>query len=101
MSKRSKACEINQRVRAEVYMRDKCCIICGSTSKLTIDHFISRAKSGMGLRENLVILCILCHQEMDNGKNSHEKKAKVKEYLDNHYTNCTDERRKYNKGRRK
>ena len=100
MSKRSKACEINQRVRAEVYMRDKCCIICGSIHNLTIAHFISRAQSGLGIKENLATLCILCHHEMDKGKNSLEIKSRVKKYLNDLYPDFTDEMRTYDKWRR-
>lgn len=99
MSKRSKACDIPKEVRIEVYQRDKCCIICSSIHNLTIAHFISRAKSGLGIKENLVALCILCHHEMDNGKNSLEIKEKVRAYLNNLYPEVTDEMRKYNKWR--
>jgi len=100
MSNRTKATSIPKKVREEVYARDKGCIICSSTSNLTIAHFISRSKSGMGIKENLVTLCILCHHEMDNGKNSLEIKAKVKEYLDNLYPDFTDEMRTYDKWRK-
>ena len=99
MSKRSKACDISPKIRAEVYKRDKHCIVCGSTWNKTVAHFISRAQSGMGIKENLVTLCILCHHEMDNGKNSLEVKEIVKKYLDGLYPNFTDEQRKYNKWR--
>ena len=97
MSKRSKACDIPKEVRIEVYQRDKGCIICGSIHNLTIAHYISRAKSGLGIKENLVTLCILCHHEMDNGKNSLEIKEKVRQYLEKLYPNFADEMRKYNK----
>ena len=100
MSNRTKATSIPKKVREEVYVRDKGCIICGSTSNLTIAHFISRAKSGLGIKENLVTLCILCHHEMDNGKNSLEIKEKVRQYLEKLYPNFTDEMRTYNKWRK-
>jgi len=54
----------------------------------------------LGIRENLVTLCILCHHEMDNGKNSLEIKARVKKYLDNLYPDFTDEMRTYDKWRK-
>jgi len=44
-----------------------------------------------------VTLCIFCHHEMDNGKNSLEIKEKVRQYLERLYPNFTDEMRKYNK----
>ena len=97
MSKRSKACDISPKVRAEVYERDNGCIVCGSLWNKTVAHFISRAQSGMGIKENLVQLCMLCHHEMDNGKNSLEIKEIVKKYLDGLYPKFTDEKRKYNK----
>jgi 5-methylcytosine-specific restriction endonuclease McrA len=100
MSNRTKATSIPKKVREEVYKRDKGCIICGSIHNLTIAHFISRAKSGMGVKENLVTLCIFCHHEMDNGKNSLEIKARVKKYLDNLYPDFTDEMRIYDKWRK-
>ena len=100
MNNRTKATNIPKKVREEVYTRDKGCIICGSIHNLTIAHFISRAQSGRGLKENLVTLCILCHHEMDNGKNSLEIKAKVKKYLNDLYPDFTDEMRTYDKWRR-
>ena len=100
MSKRSKACEINQRVRAEVYMRDKCCIVCGSSAGVPNAHFVPRSQSGLGIKENVVTLCILCHHEMDNGKNSLEIKEKVRQYLEKLYPNFTDEMRIYDKWRK-
>ena len=100
MSKRSKACDIPKKVREEVYKRDKGCIICGSIHNLTIAHFISRAQSGRGIKENLVTLCTLCYHEMDNGKNSLEIKEKVRQYLEKLYPNFTDEMRTYDKWRK-
>jgi len=97
MNNRTKATSIPKKVREEVYKRDKGCIICNSTSNLTIAHFISRAKSGLGIKENLVALCILCHHEMDNGKNTIEVTQKVREYLEKLYPEVTDEMRRYNK----
>ena len=99
MSNRTKATSIPKKVREEVYARDKGCICCGSIHNLTIAHYISRAKSGRGLKENLVALCILCHHEMDNGKNTIEVTQKVREYLEKLYPEVTDEMRKYNKWR--
>ena len=100
MNNRTKATSIPKKVREEVYARDKGCIICGSTSNLTIAHFISRAQSGLGIKENVVTLCILCHHEMDNGKNSLEIKARVKKYLNDLYPDFTDEMRIYDKWRK-
>ena len=101
MSKRSKATDIPKKVREEVYLRDKRCIICGSIYNTTCAHYISRAQSGLGIKENLITLCILCHHEMDNGKNSLEIKEKVRQYLERLYPEFTDEMRIYDKWRSK
>lgn len=79
MNNRTKATSIPKKVREEVYARDKGCI--------------------KGIKENLVTLCILCHHEMDNGKNTIEVTQKVREYLEKLYPEVTDEMRKYNKWR--
>jgi len=99
MSNRTKATSIPKKVREEVYKRDKGCIICGSHFAEPNAHLISRAKGGLGIAENVVTLCNLCHHEMDNGKNSLEIKEKVRQYLERLYPNFTDEMRKYNKWR--
>ena len=101
MSKRSKACDIPKEVRIEVYQRDKGCIICGSHFAEPNAHLISRAKGGLGIKENVVTLCNLCHHEMDNGKNSLEIKEKVRVYLNRLYPEFTDEMRIYDKWRSK
>ena len=97
---RLQATSISEKVRKEVIQRDKCCIICGSRSFLQIAHYINRSQGGLGLKENLVLLCGLCHREADNGKNSLEVKAKVRQYLEKLYPNFTDEMRRYDKWRR-
>ena len=100
MSNRTKATSIPKKVREEVYARDKGCIICGSSAGVPNAHFVPRSQSGLGIKENVVTLCILCHHEMDNGKNSLEIKEKVKEYLDKNYPEFTDEMRIYDKWRK-
>ena len=100
MNNRTKATSIPKKVREEVYKRDKGCIICGSSSGVPNAHYVPRSQSGLGIKENVVTLCILCHHEMDNGKNSLEIKAKVKKYLNDLYPDFTDEMRAYDKWRK-
>jgi len=102
VSKRSKACDITPKVRAEVYKRDGYrCIICGSSYMLTVAHLVGRAQGGLAIKENLVTLEMSLHNEADNGKNTKEVKKKMREYLENLYPGFTDEQRKYNKWREK
>ena len=84
-SKRSKACDISPKVRKEVLERDKKCIICGVTYGLQIAHYISRARGGLGIAQNLAAMCVKCHGEMDNGKYHKEHQNAFREHLKAHY----------------
>ena len=85
-SKRSKACDISPKVRKEVLERDNHqCIICGANHGLQIAHYISRARSGLGIPKNLVTMCVSCHFQFDNGKLHNEIKNLVQEHLKAHY----------------
>lgn len=67
--RRSKATDISQKVKNIVWERDNhCCIICGSPYAMPNAHYISRAQGGLGIPENIVTMCLKCHDEYDNGK---------------------------------
>lgn len=44
------------------------CELCGSQSCLEAHHCKSRGAGGGDTRENLIVLCYLCHREAHNGK---------------------------------
>lgn len=106
-SKRSKATDINQSVKLKVWERDKhCCVICGSNVNVMPNaHYISRAKGGLGIEENIFTACTRltendCHYKFDNG--SKEEKAilqkKVKKYFLSIYPNWSEDNLYYKKG---
>ena len=65
--RRTKATDISPKVKAIVWERDnKCCIICGKLGSPN-SHYISRAKGGLGIEQNIVTMCIHCHNAYDNG----------------------------------
>ena len=72
-SKRSKACDILQKVKEAVWERDgHRCIICHSRIAMPNAHFIPRSKGGLGIEENIVTLCTnfsecKCHYKFDFG----------------------------------
>lgn len=81
-SKRSKACDISGAVRKEVVDRDDgMCIVCGTTQGIQIAHYISRARGGLGIAQNLACMCHKCHFDYDNGKFHKEIKALFEGYL--------------------
>ena len=102
LSERTKATDISPKVRQEVYQRDSwdgrtCCIKCGSPYSLQVAHFIGRGQGGLGIKENLVVLCVKCHQMYDQSDQMNEMKEFIKTYLDNYYPNFTDDERKFKK----
>lgn len=97
-SKRSKACDISQRVKKKVWERDNHqCIICGSPYAMPNAHFISRAHGGLGIEQNIVTLCQDCHHEYDNGKLRASIGYKIEGYLNACYDDWNPEKLYYNK----
>ena len=98
MSKVSKACDISSKVSKEVKERDGGrCIICGSQNNIQIAHYISRARLGLGIPDNLVCMCASCHYEYDNGKYHFQIKNALEDYLKQHYEGWNVENITYKK----
>ena len=90
-SKISKACDISPKVRQEVLERDNyCCIVCGGHNNLQIAHYVSRARLGLGIAENLAVMCAECHFQFDNGKLHKEFEKPFREHLSAHYENWNE-----------
>ena len=98
-SKRSKACDIPERVKLRVMARDDGrCIICG-LSGFPNAHYIPRSQGGLGIEQNVVTLCPVCHQRYDNGDKREEYGAYIKQYLSWAYENWNEKDLIYNKWR--
>ena len=97
-SKRSKLTDISTKVKEIVYERDGGrCIICGLAG-LPNAHYIPRSKSGLGIEENVVTLCIYHHQKYDNGYLREEIGNSIREYLKSKYGDSwSEEKLTYNK----
>lgn len=88
MSKRSKACEIPQKVKEIVWNRDsQSCIYCGKWVPKTCAnaHFIKRSQGGLGIEENIVTLCPECHYQEDHGLNTQLYEDYIENYLKSIY----------------
>jgi len=82
--KQSNATDITPKIRVEILERDKYCVSCGSPSMLTIAHvFVNRSAGGLGIKENLAVLCMSCHHHYDNGLQYDQEivRAKVQTYM--------------------
>lgn len=95
MKKRTKALAISKAVKETVYKRDRgMCILCGRPG-LPEAHYISRAKGGLGIEQNIVTLCRPCHLELDQTTKRRELLQRVKEHLDLWYPDFNEARRYY------
>ena len=84
MSKRSKACEISQKVKEIVWLRDnKSCIFCGRYVPRTCAnaHYKKRSQGGLGIEENIVTLCSECHYQEDFGQDTKLYEDYIENYL--------------------
>ena len=98
MNKRTKALDLSKKVKDLVWERDNHrCIICGNPYAMPNGHFISRAKSGLGIPENIVTLCQKCHHDFDNTVKRKELSVLIRAYLDIHYPDFEEEDRRYKK----
>mgnify|MGYP001550655271 FL=1 len=84
MGERTKATD-TKHIRQEILERDNYnCVGCGTSQALTIAHvFVNRSHGGLAVKENLCVLCMDCHHQMDNGK-KHEQdlmRLKVQSYM--------------------
>lgn len=101
-TRRSKACDISQKVKERVWERDGgCCVICGNSYNVMPNaHFISRRKGGLGVEENIFTACTRltpndCHYKFDEYGIGRDK---VKKHLMSVYPNW-DEKDLYYKKR--
>ncbi len=87
-SKRSKFSEYSITERKAIYERDmEKCIYCSGKVYLGIAHiFASRTKGGKGCKENGVVLCQICHNNLDNGKDENLRNE-IQKYCENYLTN--------------
>ena len=78
MTIRSKWTDFDKETRKYIKKRDENkCLICKSNGGLQIAHiFLSRAQGGKGCKENGVLLCVKCHQILDNPIGTQADKSK-------------------------
>ncbi len=99
-SKRTKALSISPKVRQAVIERHNGrCLLCGDVGT-DIAHYLSRgAQGGLGIEQNLVLLCRDCHFRLDQTTERKSLLIAVKHYLEAIYPGFRDEDRRYDKWR--
>ena len=101
-SRRAKACDIPKKVKDAVWERDHHqCIRCGSPYAFPNAHYIRRSSGGLGIEENIVTLCMGCHNDFDNGWGDTPIiiGAEIKRYLQDIYPSWDESNLYYQKWR--
>lgn len=86
--KLTKAADISMKVKKEVWERDNHkCIYCHCEVPLTCanSHFIKRSQLGLGIPENVVSACPICHDKYDFGINVQDMINFTRKYLKSKY----------------
>ena len=83
MNNRTKAVDVSQAVRKQVLHRD-CyrCIFCKKAGALTMAHIIPRSAGGLGIAENIVSACSICHHKMDHTSKRETMLAYAQKHVD-------------------
>lgn len=104
---RTDALSIPREVKLRVAKRDSvdgwpCCILCGRPApsgnvlSFSCAHYISRAQGGLGIAENILTLCPVCHWEYD-GTERNTLRPILRRYLREHYDDWNEEALTYKK----
>lgn len=92
VSKRAKAVDISNDVRNAVVDRDNgICVICKKRAGIPNMHYISRAKGGLGIEQNIACGCMECHNDYDNGSKLEENGTIIRNHLQKCYGESWDE----------
>lgn len=97
-SKRSKATDIPQKVKREVYERDNgLCIFCGKPG-MPNAHVVPRSQGGLGVPKNIVTACVECHRRFDSTTDRKIYLEAAKTYLRRFYGAYSESEVTYKKG---
>ena len=108
MRKDTKARDFGRKAKEAISERDSidgwpCCVNCGAAAPAALAwsnaHFISRAQGGLGIPENGLTLCPVCHNRYDQTTDRSRLRAFFREYLMRKYPDWDEERLYYRKGR--
>lgn len=90
--------DIPMNVKCEVWERDEHrCILCGSGRASPNAHFIPRSALGLGIEENIVTLCLRCHDRFDNSAERKLIREEIRRYLKSKYPNWDESKLVYRK----
>lgn len=103
----TKARDFDRKAKVEIAVRDSiygwpCCVFCGADAPSELAwsnaHYISRAQGGLGIPENGLTLCPLCHRKYDQTTARNEMRDFFRDYLKERYPGWDEEKLIYRKG---
>ena len=106
MRKDTKARDFDRKAKAAISERDSidgwpCCVFCGAAAPAPLAwsnaHYISRAQGGLGIPENGLTLCPICHNRYDQTTARQEMRGYFREYLMEHYEDWSEDALIYRK----
>lgn len=107
MRKDTKARDFDRKAKIAIAERDSidgwpCCVNCGAAAPSDIAwsnaHYIARSQGGLGIPENGLTLCPLCHRKYDQTTARSRMREFFREYLRRHYNGWEEENLIYRKG---
>lgn len=113
MRKDTKARDFDRKTKIAIMLRDSidgwpCCIHCGAAAPSNESpvwsnaHFISRSQGGLGVEQNGLTLCPVCHRTYDQTTARNEMREYFRGYLKERYPGWEETKliyRKENYGR--
>lgn len=96
-TKRAKACDIPIEVKEKVFERDGYCVFCGNPNANPNAHYISRAHGGLGIEQNILTLCQVCHDRYDKTTDRKQMREFFKKYLQGKYAEWNEDNLIYKK----
>ena len=96
MRKDTKAMQFSRDVKEAIALRDSidgwpCCIRCGFPAPdhlaFSNAHYIARSQGGLGVEENGLTLCPVCHRRYDQTTHRFQDREFYREYLMSKYPN--------------
>lgn len=106
MRKDTKARDFSRSVKIDIAQRDSidgwpCCVYCGAAAPSELAwsnaHYIGRAQGGLGIPQNGLTLCPICHRRYDQTTDRAEMRKYFREYLMAHYPDWNEDALIYRK----
>lgn len=106
MRKDTKARDFDRKAKIAISERDSvqgwpCCVYCGAAAPAELAwsnaHYTPRSHGGLGIPENGLTLCPICHKQYDQTSRRKTMQGYFREYLKSKYENWSEEALIYRK----